>query len=425
MSLDLELTLIGISLLFSAFFSSSEIALSSLANVKVIHILNEKGGKAKDLKLWLKHPNKMLNTILIGNNIVNIFASVLATDAAKKISGSDEIAITTGVMTILILFFGEITPKTFAKHNAEKFALAAIRFLKLFYYIFYPLTYVINIFVTGLIKIVGGEITKEKPLITEEELEFMINVGGREGILKGETKDMMHNIMDITGIDAKEIMVPRIDMTSVHLNASMDTLLDIIEKTEYSRIPVYANDLDDIKGILYVKDLLAYTKSGLDKIRLKDVMREVYFVPETKNIYELFKEFQKKRVHMAIVVDEYGGVAGLVTLEDILEEIVGEIRDEYDKEEEEEFIKKGDGEYIVNPKMDLDDFVEKLGIEKTHDMEDYESVGGLVFDLAGKIPDIGDEFIFNQYKFKVLGKEENKLLKIGITKIKKEEKDEK
>ncbi len=424
MSLDLELTLIGISLLFSAFFSSSEIALSSLSDVKVIHILSEKGEKAKDLKLWLKHPNKTLNTILIGNNVVNIFASVLAADAAKKIFGSNEIAITTGVMTILILFFGEVTPKTFAKHNAEKFALAAIKFLKLFYYLFYPLTYILNIFVTGLIKIMGGEITKEKPLITEEELEFMINVGGEEGILKGETEDMMHNIMDITDIDVKEIMVPRIDVAAVQLNASMDTLLDIIEKTEYSRIPVYGNDIDDIKGILYIKDLLAYIKGGLDKISLKDVMKKVYFVPETKNIYELLKEFQKKRVHMAIVVDEYGGVAGLVTLEDILEEIVGEIRDEYDKEEE-EFIKKGDGEYIVNPKMDLDDFVEKLGIEKTHDMEDYESVGGLVFDLAGKIPDIGDEFIFNQYKFKVLGKEENKLLKIGITKIKKEEKDEK
>lgn len=424
MSLDLELFLIGASLLFSAFFSSSEIALSSLSNVKVAHILNEKGEKAKDLKLWLKHPNKTLNTILIGNNIVNIFASVLATDAARKISGSDEIAITTGVMTILILFFGEITPKTFAKHNAEKFAIVAIRFLKLFYYLFYPLTYVINIFVIGLIKIMGGEITKEKPLITEEELEFMINVGGKEGILKGETEDMMYNIMEITDTDAREIMVSRMDMTAVQLDASVDALLDIIEKTEYSRIPVYGNDIDDIKGILYVKDLLAYAKGGLDKIKLKNVMREAYFVPETKNIYELFKEFQKKRVHMAIVVDEYGGVAGLVTLEDILEEIVGEIRDEYDKEEE-EFIKSGDGAYIVDPKMDLDDFVEKLGIEKTHDMEDYESVGGLVFDLAGKIPDVGDEFIFNQYKFKVLEKEENKLLKIGVTKIKEEEKYEK
>ncbi len=422
MSLDSEIALIVISLVLSAFFSSSETALTSISKLNVAQIVRGKSRNAKYFALWMKHPNKMLNTILIGNNVVNIFASVLAGNVADRLSGSSQIAITTAAMTILILFFGEITPKTFAKHNAEIVSAISIRILALLYYLFYPLTYIMNIFVKGIIKIMGGKIGEEQPLITEEELEFMINVGEEEGILKDETKKMMHNIMDIKDISVREIMVPRTEMVMLPIDATIDDILKVIDKYEYSRIPVYESDPDHIAGILYVKDLIRYTKDRLESMKLKDMLREALFVPETNNIYDLFKEFQSKRVHLAIVIDEYGGVAGIATMEDILEEIVGEIRDEYDLSEEDEFIKVDNNTFIVNAGMDLDDFCENLDIDKTEDMEDYETVAGLVYDLANKIPSEGDEFDFmDRFKIKVVKTSGNKILKVEVKRVKNEE----
>ncbi len=418
MSVNFELFLIVLSLILSAFFSSAETALTSMSKVKVAQIIDSNSKNSKYFVLWMKHPNKMLNTILIGNNVVNIFASVLAGNLANKISGSSQIALTTAVMTILILFFGEITPKTFAKHNAEKLSGLYIRVLSFFYYMLYPFTYIINIFVKIVIKIMGGKIDKEQPLLTEEELEFMINVGEEEGILEDETKEMMHNIMDINDISVKEIMVPRTEMAALSVNATPEEVLGVIDEYEFSRIPVYENDLDHITGILYVKDLIKYARDGLNGLNLREMLREALFIPETKNIYDLFKEFQSKRVHLAIVIDEYGGVAGLVTMEDILEEIVGEIRDEYDLSEEDEFIKIQDGVYMVDAGMDLDDFCENLNIEKTEDMNEYETVAGLVYDLADKIPSQGDEFEFmDRFKIKVVEVDGNKIIKVEVRRI--------
>ena len=420
MEVNTEIILIVLSLIVSAFFSSSETALTSLSKIKVAQIVKSGSKNAKYFNLWMKHPNKMLNTILIGNNVANIFASVLAGSLANKLSGSSQIAITTAVMTILILFFGEITPKTFAKHNAEAISAFFIRPLVLLYYLFYPFTYVINIFVKVVIKIMGGKIDKEQPLITEDEIEFMINVGEEEGILEDETKEMMHNIMDIKDISVKEIMVPRTEMVAVSIDSTIDDVLKVIEEYEFSRIPVYENDLDHIAGILYVKDLIMYAKEGLKNLNidLKNMIKEPFFVPETKNIYDLFKEFQSKRVHLAIVIDEYGGVAGIATMEDILEEIVGEIRDEYDSAEEDEFVEVNENTFLVDAGMDLDDFCEKLGIEKTEDMEDYETVGGLIYDLADKIPSEGEELDFgDKFRIKVLKTEGNKIVKVEVKRI--------
>ena len=420
MEVNTEIILIVLSLIVSAFFSSSETALTSLSKIKVAQIVKSGSKNAKYFNLWMKHPNKMLNTILIGNNVANIFASVLAGSLANKLSGSSQIAITTAVMTILILFFGEITPKTFAKHNAEAISAFFIRPLVLLYYLFYPFTYVINVFVKVVIKIMGGKIDKEQPLITEDEIEFMINVGEEEGILEDETKEMMHNIMDIKDISVKESMVPRTEMVAVSIDSTIDDVLKVIEEYEFSRIPVYENDLDHIAGILYVKDLIMYAKEGLKNLNidLKNMIKEPFFVPETKNIYDLFKEFQSKRVHLAIVIDEYGGVAGIATMEDILEEIVGEIRDEYDSAEEDEFVEVNENTFLVDAGMDLDDFCEKLGIEKTEDMEDYETVGGLIYDLADKIPSEGEELDFgDKFRIKVLKTEGNKIVKVEVKRI--------
>ncbi len=414
-----EFIMIGISLIASAFFSSSETALTSLAPLKVAQIIQEDKKNAKYFLIWMNHPNKMLNTILIGNNVANIFASVLAGDIALKLSGSSQLALTTAVMTVFIVFFSEITPKTFAKHNAESFAKICIRFLAFFYYLFYPITYIMNVFVKFIIKLAGGSIDTEKPLITEEELEFMISVSEKEGILEDQTKEMMHNIIDFKDITVKEIMVPRTEMVCIEINSSVDELLDLIEEHEYSRIPAYEGKLDNIVGIIYIKDLIKKLKEkNIKDITLRELLREAMFVPETKNIYHLFKEFRDKRVHVAIVIDEYGGVAGLVTMEDILEEIVGEIRDEYDEKEEDDFIKVDENRYIVDAGMDLDDFCEILGIEKTDEMEDYETVAGLIYYLADKIPEEGEEFeLAGKYKLKVLKLNGKKIEKIEVVKI--------
>ena len=417
--LGYEFLMIAVSLVTSAFFSSSETALTSLSPLKVAQIIKEDEKNAKYFYIWMNHPNKMLNTILIGNNVANIFASVLAGDIAMKLSGSSQLALTTAVMTIFILFFGEITPKTFAKHNAESFSKFSIRVLVFFYYLFYPFTYIMNVFVKGLIKLAGGSVDAEKPLITEEELEFMINVSKDEGILEDQTKEMMHNIIDFKEITVKEIMVPRTEMVCIEINKSVSDLLDLIEEHEYSRIPAYEGRLDNIVGIIYIKDLIKKLKEkNIEHISLKEILKEAMFIPETKNIYHLFKEFQAKRVHVAIVIDEYGGVAGLVTMEDILEEIVGEIRDEYDEKEEDDLIKVNDNKYVVDGGMDLDDFCEVLDIEKTEDMEEYETVAGLVYDLADSIPEEGDEFeLQGKYKIKVLELNGKKIEKIEVKKI--------
>ncbi len=413
--------MIGVSLITSAFFSSSETALTSLAPLKVAQIIQEDEKNAKYFSIWMNHPNKLLNTILIGNNVANIFASVLAGNIAMKLSGSSQLALTTAIMTIFILFFGEITPKTFAKHNAESFSKFSIRILAFFYYLFYPFTYIMNVFVKGLIKLAGGSVDAEKPLITEEELEFMINVSKDEGILEDQTKEMMHNIIDFKEITVKEIMVPRTEMVCIEINKSVADLLDLIEEHEYSRIPAYSVRLDNIVGIIYIKDLIKKLKEkNIGYINLKEILKEAMFVPETKNIYHLFKEFQAKRVHVAIVIDEYGGVAGLVTMEDILEEIVGEIRDEYDEKEEDDFVKVEENKYIVDAGMDLDDFCEALDIEKTGDMEEYETVAGLVYDLADSIPEEGDEFeLQGRYKLRVLELKGKKIEKIEVERIEK------
>lgn len=420
-SLILELLGIGICLVFSAFFSGSETTLTSLSELKIRHMIEE-DEKAKPLTLWLEHPNKVLNTILIGNNIVNILASVLATDFTAKVAGNSNIALVTGVMTVMVLFFGEISPKTYAKHNAEKLAIPIIKILKIPYVIFYPFSYGINKLVKLMIVLSGGNLEKSKHKLTEDELEFYITESGKEGTLENHKSVMLRNIFDISEIYVKEVMVPRTDMVAVDIDSTPDEYLDRILVSEFSRIPVYDGSVDKIVGILYVKDLLKFVKEDGVNFDLKKVIRKPFFVPETKKIDAMMGEFQKSRNHMAVVIDEYGGVAGIVTLEDILEEIVGEIWDEYDTEEQ-EVTQLSDDMYIVDVRMDIDDFCDKFEIVKTHEMDEYETVGGLVFDIAGKIPEIGEVYEYSSYRFKILNKFERRLDKVELTRLHREPED--
>jgi len=420
-ALIFELSAIILCILLSGIFSGSETTLTSLSELKVRHMIEE-NPRAKPLELWLNHPNKVLNTILIGNNIVNILASVLATDFTAKLVGDSNIAMVTGIMTIMVLFFGEITPKTYAKHNAERLAIPVIKLLKLPYFFFFPFSYGINRLVKLMIIISGGNPERHKHKLTEDELEFYITESGKEGMLEDVKSQMLRNIFDISEIYVKEVMVPRTDMVAVEVSSEPKEYLDRILASEFSRIPVYEDSVDKIVGILYVKDLLKFVQEDGVNFDLKKVIRKPFFVPETKKIDAMMGEFQKSRNHMAVVIDEYGGVAGIVTLEDILEEIVGEIWDEYDTEEQ-EVTQLSEDSYIVDVRMDIDDFCDKFEIEKTHEMDEYETVGGLVFDIAGKIPEVGEVYEFSDYSFKILNKFERRLDKVELTRLHREPED--
>jgi CBS domain containing-hemolysin-like protein len=415
--IDLEIVLIIVCLLLSAFFSATETSLVSISELKAKHLIEENGSYAKQLNLWLLKPNKVLITILIGNNIVNIFSSVLATDLSMKLFGDIQLAITTGVMTFLILLFGEITPKALAKNNYERLGVLFIKPLKYFYYLFYPVTYVLEYFVILLNKLTGIKIEKLGPSITEDEIEFLIKMGEKEGILEYQKKEMLHNIFEISERTAKEVMVPRTDMVVLDIEENFESMLKVIRETEFSRIPVYEEKLDNIIGILYVKDILKYLNDKFENIKVRSIIRKAYFVPETKKLDELLKEFQLKRIHMAIVVDEYGGVSGIVTLEDIIEEIVGEIRDEYDNEEDIKIVKVSDGIFKADARVSIDDFLEYFNIERAENMSGFETLGGLIYDLAGKVPEVGEEYQFNGYILKVLHRDGRKLKTIEIKKI--------
>lgn len=412
-SLLFELITIGVCIIFSGFFSSSETALTSLSELKVKHLLQEKGEKAKDLELWLLHPNKVLNTILIGNNIVNILGSVVAAEVSNKIFGSSAIAIATGVMTFLVLIFGEIAPKTFAKHNAESLALFIIKILKIFYFFFYPISLALDKLVKIIIKLSGGNVENSGPKITEDEIEFLISVGEKEGVLENQKKEMLHNIFEISETTVKEVMVPRTDLVAIKYGTDINEILNVLANTEYSRIPIYEGKMDNILGILHVKDLLKYVSKDVQQLDIKTILRKPYFVPSTKKIDDLLREFQMNRIHFAIVVDEYGGVDGIVTLEDILEEIVGEIRDEYDKDENDEIIQLDENTYEVDPRIDIDDFSEFFGLEIQDDL-DFETLGGLIFDLSGRIPEIGEVFYVGNIEILIKEKDGRRIEKVIV-----------
>lgn len=409
-----QICLIFVSMLFSAYFSATEAALTSLGELGSRLALKEHGEKAKSLELWLKRPNRVLNTLLVGTNLFNIFAAILATEVVEKILKYESIAITTGVMTFLILFFAEITPKAFAKNNAVGFSIFSMKFIKIFYILFYPITFSMHIVVNHLLKKTG--VTNDSPKITEDQLEFLINVGEKEGVLEKDKGEMLTNIFDISDIQVKEIMVPRIDIVAVPMNISKDKLLNVVKETEFSRILVYKESLDDVEGILYVKDLLKMECSDYQVSDIMAKLRKPLFVPETKKIDAMLKEFQKNRLHIAIVMDEYGGTLGIVTMEDILEEIVGEIFDEYD-DDDSEITKISENHYIIDAGMDIYDFCDEFNLEKTEDMTDYDTLGGFILDMAGEVPEVGYNFVWNNHHFTVKKMTNKRLERIEVKKI--------
>lgn len=394
----------------SSFFSMSETALMSINKIKLRHMVEEGVSGAKEVEKLIEDPNKLLTTILIGNNIVNIGASSLATVIATKIFGSSGVGIATGIMTILILIFGEITPKSIAKQKSEAVGLMVVKPIQFTVLIFKPFVYIFTIISSLFIRVLGGDPNETDSFITEEELKTMVDVSEEEGVLENVEKEMIFNVFEFADLQVKDVMVQRVDIVAVDEEATYDEVMDIIKSEQFSRIPVYSETIDNVIGIINVKDF-AMVENIKEDFNVIKYIREPFYTFEFKKIVELFKEMKKARNHIAVVLDEYGGTVGLVTIEDLVEEIVGEIEDEYDDEDKSiEVIK--DNEYVVDGSARLHDVSEILGVDI--DSDEFDSVGGLMIGALGRMPEEKEEIVKNDITFIAEEIEKNRIKKVRL-----------
>lgn len=410
-------------ILLSGLFSASETALTSFRSINLEKLENENHKKeATLLRKWLKDPNEFLIAILLGNNIVNILSSSIATVVTINIVGSSSgkaIAISTIAMTVIILVFGEITPKIIAKNSAVTLSRKVIKLVYAFTYITKPLV-TIFMFISKLLGRMFGVEIKKNILMTEEDIISMVNVGKEEGIIEEDEQEMIHSIVGFGETTAKEVMTPRTAMLAFECNKTINDVWDEMIDNGFSRIPIYEEIIDNIVGVLYVKDIMNAIKDGKTDVPIRDFARPAYFIPETKSIIEILNEFRNLQVHIAMVIDEYGGIVGIVTIEDLIEEIVGDIRDEYDTEEE-EYIKQIDEKtYEVDAMIDIETLDDELDIHLP-ESEDYESLGGLIVTMLGKVASVGDEIINYGVKIKVLELDKMRVSKVCIEKLTPEE----
>ena len=385
----LQFIVLAVLLLLSAFFSSAETALTTVNKIKMKTLADE-GDKRAELVLKVtEDSSKMLSAILIGNNIVNLSASSIATALAIRLLGSVGAGIATGVLTLLILIFGEISPKTIATLKATKISLRYAHIIWVIMTVLTPVIFIINFLSMGFLKLLRVDPTNNEGAMTEEELRTLVDVSHESGVREGEEREYIHNVFDFTDATAKEIMIPRIDMTVVNVNWSYNKLLEVFKEDMFTRLPVYEEDTDNIIGLLNMKDMILAPKD--DTFSIRAYLRKVYFTYEQKNTSELFEEMRRERLSLAIVLDEYGAVAGMVTLEDLLEELVGEIRDEFDGDEEDALVQINDREYEVQGSMNLEDLCEELGLGFAS--EDYDTIGGYLTGLFDHFPEKGEIYV--------------------------------
>lgn len=404
-------------LILSAFFSSAETAFTSLNRLKIKSLADE-GSKRAVLVLSLIDQNaKFLSTILIGNNIVNIVASALTTTFAMDYFGSTAIGIATGILTLLVLIFGEITPKTMASIHAEKMAFLYAPVVKVLVILFTPLTFLVSGLAKGVMFILRIDPNKSGQHMTENELLTIVEASAEEGVIEKDEHEMINNVVDFGDTKAKDVMVPAINMTCVEDTVSYDDLIDIFRKDQYSRMPVYHESHDNIVGIIWAKDLLVKYDASKE-FKVTDYMREPFFTFESKKTSELMSELKDKYKSMAIVLDEYGITAGLLTIEDLLEEIVGEIRDETDTDEVDSVRKINDTTFEAAGSAPLDDVNKACGLELNSD--DYDSIAGHVINLLNHLPTPGESIVWDDVKFTVLSTVKNRVTKVRIELLKNE-----
>lgn len=406
----IKLILLILLLFLSAVFSSMETSMTCLNQIRMRSLAEDGNTKAGILLKILSDKSRMLSAILIGNNIVNLSASSLATTLAISIFGNTYVGVATGILTVLILIFGEITPKTMATQKADSMAMGYARILWCLMVVLTPVIFIINKMSNIVLRILGIDPNAKAEVITESELRTILDVSHEEGVIEQEEKFMINNVVDFGDSLAKDIMIPRIDMVSISVDATYDELIELVRGCMFTRIPVYEETSDNVIGILNMKDILFYNHST--EFRIQNFIRKPYYTFEHKNTSELFMEMRRECVNIAIVLDEYGATAGLITMEDLLEEIVGEIRDEYDKDEEDNIVKINDYEYIVEGSMKLTDINDMLNLE--FESEDYDSIGGLIIGQLDKLPSVGDTAEYEGIKLIVNELDKNRIQHVKI-----------
>lgn len=412
----LRLVVLILLLILSALFSSAETALTTV-NVYKMKGLAEQGSKRAALVLKLmENPSKVLSTILIGNNIVNLSASSLTTMLATEIFDSAAVGIATGILTILVLIFGEITPKTLATIYSEQFALFYSLPIQVLSIVLTPVIWILDKLCGGIFLLLGVKDQDKNKQMTESELRTIVNVSHEDGVIEGEEKEMITNVVDFGDSIAKEIMIPRADMVMVSVDASLDELIACFMQEQYSRVPVYEENKENIIGIVHLKDLFFLQEmakqQGLHK-ELREIMREPYFTYEYQKTSSIMEELRKSSVSMTIVLDEYGCAAGMITIEDLLEEIVGEIRDEYDGYEADVIKQTAERQYEVDGSSKIDDVNDALDLQITSD--DYDSIGGYIIELLDRLPKKGDIAKDKQAIYQVLQADKTRIERVGIT----------
>ncbi|MFV0503190.1 MAG: hemolysin family protein [Lachnospirales bacterium] len=406
-----QIILLVVLVFLSMFFSASETALTALTPIRLRNMM-EDGVKGAKMVLKIKEDQKkLLTTILIGNNIVNIGASSLATSIALSNAEDNNsvVLLVTVILTVIILLFGEITPKTIAAQNCERISILVAPFIEICIFIFTPIAYILNVISGIFIRLFSGDPDRESPLVTESEIITMVNVGQEEGVLEENEQKMIYNVFEFGDSTVEDIMTPRTDVIAISEEFSYEEILKVYDENKFSRLPVYSETVDNIIGILYLKDFIF--ENNAKDFTVKKYLREAFFTYEIKPVKELFEEMRSKRVYMAIVIDEYGGTEGIVTLEDLVEEIVGEILDEND-EIDYTVEKINENEFLVTGGMKISDIKEELDIDL--ESKDFDTIAGYLIDIGEKIPEENDVIEDEFYRFKVESVDKNRVEKVRI-----------
>lgn len=407
----LQLIILIIALILCGLASASETALTSVSRIKLRNLAEEGDQKAIQIERLLAEPNTFLSTILVVNSVAVIVASSMATVLALRFSTSFGELLSTILISLVVLIFCEITPKTAALQNPLRWARVMVGPVRATAWLLHPIVRSLSAITNSLVRLMGMQMKRRGPFVTEEELRLLVTVGEKEGVLEEAETEMIHSIFEFADTTVREVMIPRIDMVTLESDATVDEAVDLALQVGFSRIPVYEENIDNIIGVLYTKDMLKQLREGHNSLPVRDLVRAAYFVPETKKLDDLLREIRQKRIHMVIVVDEYGSVAGLVTIEDLVEEIVGDIQDEYDREEK-LYEPVSEDEYIFDAKISIDEFNDLMN---THlESQDYETLGGFLYAQLDKIPSVGDTITFEGWKFTVLSTRGRRITKVRV-----------
>lgn len=406
----IQLLVLVVLIILSGFFSSAETALTTCNRVRMRALEEEGNKRAATVNKILQSYSKMLSSILIGNNIVNLSASSLATTLAMRIS--IPVGIATGILTLIVLLFGEIVPKTWAMLSSEKLSLRYSSIIYGLMMILTPVIFIIDKLSLAIMFLMRIDPNKKTSTMTETELKTYVDVSHEDGVIESEEREMIYNVFDFSDALAKDIMIPRINMVTVSVDDSYDEVLSVFRESMYTRLPVYQEDKDNIIGLINIKDFIL--SDNKENFNIRNVLRDAHYTYEFKKIADLMYEMREKTMNVSFVLNEYGATVGMITLEDLLEEIVGEIRDEYD-EDEEEFIQAiDDHSYLVEGSMKLDDVNDALSTNL--DSEDYDSIGGIIIEHLDRLPEDNEEVTLeNGIRLRVQGIDQNRIIKVLMT----------